>query len=224
MTEKTRKIKSDYLIESLSPKERIQFDKFIKSKLDCCGGKVLEYWQSKNNVSNEKQERIYARQTFSRKTVSDFVKILESFFAMKGFEKDLLSRKVYLARELRSRNVDKHFNSLLDEMQTYHSQKALKGYSYLYNLQRLYVEEYFLSSARNEFAKMHDISAKIYRTSEIILVQNKLFEYINEKLYSENSTEENRVLLRVKNAAEIVRNEREFYSKNLQNIYLKFLF
>lgn len=224
MTEKTRKIKSDLLIESLSPKEVIQFDKYIKSKLENSGDKVLSYWQSKFNASGSKRGKYSKKQYYSRKTISDFVKILESFIAKTGFEKDLLSRKVYLAKELRNRNVDKHFSFLIEELNSDSSQKTLKGYSYLYNLQRLYVEEYFLSSARNEETMMYNISRKIYNTTEIILVQNRLFEYINKKLYSEDNPDENYVLLKIDEAADFIRKDKLFFARNLQNIYMKFLF
>jgi len=226
MTAELRKIKSDCLLESLTPKEIKQFDKYIKSKLDKSGGGILKFWQSRCNALHNKDSNRYnnASDNFSRKTVSDFVKILESFIATKGYEMDLLSRKIYLAKELRNRNVDKYFTSLIDDVCSDNTVKYLKGYSYLSNLQRLYVEEYFLCNSRNEEEGMHNISVRILRNAEVVLVKSVFFECINRKLYSLVKTPPKDIVLSVKDAVRIVEKNTSGYSENYPNVYLDYLF
>lgn len=226
MTAEAKKIKSDFLLESLSPKELYQFDKYIKSKLDKSGGRILKFWQSKfNALQNKDSNRVNdAPRNFSRKIISDFVKILESFIAGKGYETDLLSQKIYLAKELRYRNVDKYFTSLIDDVCSNNVNKYLKGYSYMSNLQKLYVEEYFLCNSRNEENCMHNISAKILKNAEVVLVKSKLFEFINRKLYSPDSDTLKDEILSVGDAVRIVEKNTSTYSVNYPNVYLDYLF
>lgn len=223
MAVESRKIKSDYLIESLLPKELIQFDKYIKSKLENGGSKVLNYWYSKiTAIQNTKQQNA-PKQIFSRKVISDFVKILETFIARKGYEADLLSQKIYLAKELRSRSVDKHFTSLIDDVCLLNKGKYLKGYTYMLNLQRLYVEEYFLFNSRNEEEVMHDISIKMLKNAEAVLVKSVLFEFINKKLYSPDCDSIKDEILSFKNAMQIAEKSPLRYSENYPNVYLNYL-
>ncbi len=226
MTAEAKKIKSDFLLESLSPKELYQFDKYIKSKLDNCGGNILKFWQSKfNTILNKDSNRVNdAPCNFSRKIISDFVKILESFIAGKGYETDLLSQKIYLAKELRYRNVDKYFTSLIDDVCSNNVSKYLKGYSYMSNLQRLYVEEYFLCNSRSEEEGMYDISAKILKNAEVVLIKSKLFEFINRKLYTLDANPLKDEILSVGDAVRIVEKNASCYSVNYPNVYLDYLF
>ncbi|MFA7359509.1 MAG: hypothetical protein WC139_00585 [Candidatus Kapaibacterium sp.] len=226
MTAEARKIKSDFLLESLSPKEIEQFDKYIRSKNGKGGVRILKFWQSKfNTLRNESLNRHSdASGDFSRKTISDFVKILESFIATKGYEMDLLSQKIYLAKELRSRNVDKYFTSLIDDVCSDNSVKYLKGYSYMSNLQRLYVEEYFLCNSRSEEEGMYDISAKILKNAEVVLIKSKLFEFINRKLYTPDANPLKDEILSVGDAVRIVEKNASCYSVNYPNVYLDYLF
>lgn len=226
MTAEARKIKSDFLLESLSPKEIEQFDKYIKSKFDKSGGGILKFWKSTLNKLQNKSSnpRNDASDDFSRKTISDFVKILESFIARKGYEMDSLSQKVYLAKELRNRNVDKYFTSLIDDVCSDKLHKYIKGYSYMLNLQRLYVEEYFLCNSRNEEDGMHDISVKILKNAEVVLINSKLFEFINRKLYAPDVNLPKEEILSVEEAGRIVEKNASCYSVNYPNVYLDYLF
>lgn len=225
MSVSERKIKSDILLESLSSREIKQFDKFIKSKLDGSGGRILNFWRSKfNTLKNQSGVRPKnASQNYSRKTISDFVKILESFIAKKVYDKDLLIQKIYLAKELRSRNVDKYFETLIDDVCSVNSVKFLKGYSYMSNLQKLYVEEYLLCNSRNEESSMHDISVKILKNAEAVLIKSVLFEFVNRKLYSTDSKQLKDEILSADDAASIVEKNSAVYSMNYSNVYLDYL-
>ena len=76
MSASERKIKSDYLLECLTSKELEQFDKYIKSKLDGSGVRILNFWQVKFSTLRN-PDAIHPKVTFenfSRKTISDFVR------------------------------------------------------------------------------------------------------------------------------------------------------
>ena len=225
MSASERKIKSDYLLECLTSKELEQFDKYIKSKLDGSGVRILNFWQVKFSTLRN-PDAIHPKVTFenfSRKTISDFVKILETFIAKKGYDKDVLIQKVYLAKELRTRNVDKYFETLIDDVCLGNSLKNLKGYSYMSNLQKLYLEEYLLCDSRNEESSMHDISVKILKNAEAALIKSVLFEFINRKLYSSDANQMKDEILSPADAARIVEKNPGIYSLNYPNVHLDYL-
>jgi len=225
MNEKLRKSKADHLLEGLAYKEINKFNKFIINRLGDSGQHILKYWEFRLE-----QKRITGsflltgdKGEFSRKVISDFVKILEKFYATKGFEKDILSEKGYLVRELRDRHIYKLFNTLLDDTKKYHKSGVKKGYMNYISLFRLNLEEYFLYNSRNEGIKMYETSKDMSTISEIIYIQSKLLEFINKKLYGIENNGEADELNDAESIVKYVNKNADKLKSDYQSMYMMYL-
>ena len=225
MEENLRKSKSDNLLEGLTHKDIKKFNKFIINYLGGSGDNILKYWEYR--LAQKKLSGSFllddSKEKFSRKIVSDFVKILEKFYALKGFEKDSLGEKGYLIRELRDRQLYKLFNSLLDDTKQYHKSNVRKGYMNYINYLRLNLEEYFLYNSQNEDSSMFQASMNISSVSEIIHIQSILFEQINMKLYCLDCKLEKDELNNIKSIVDYIERKSELFQKEHQGVYVLYL-
>ena len=225
MNKKLRKSKADHLLEGLVYKEINKFNKFIINRLGDSGQHILKYWEFRLEQKKLTGSFILTdiKGDFSRKIISDFVKILEKFYANKGFEKDFLSEKGYLIRELRDRHIYKLFNSLLDDTKKYHKSSVKEGYMNYISLFRLNLEEYFLYNSRNEGPQMYKTSKNMSSISEIIYSQSKLLEYINKKLYGQEYDDETVELNDAESIVKYVLRNSDKLKSEYQSVYMMYL-
>ncbi|MCX6158192.1 MAG: hypothetical protein NTY74_09480 [Ignavibacteriae bacterium] len=225
MEENFRKSKADNLLEGLSYKDTKKFNKFIVDYLGGSGEHILKYWEYRHSqkVLSGSFELSDSKEKFSRKIISDFVKILEKFYALKAFEKDSLGEKGYLIRELRDRQLYKLFNSLLDDTKQYHQSNVRKGYMNYINYFRLNLEEYFLYNSQNEDLSMFKTSVNLSSVSEIIYIQSKLFEHINQKLYCFNCEVKKGELNSIDNILDYVNQNADYIRADHQGVYVLYL-
>lgn len=225
MEENLRKSKADNLLEGLAYKDIKKFNKFIINYLGGSGEHILKYWEYRHSqkVLSGSFELSDSKDKFSRKIISDFVKILEKFYALKAFEKDSLGEKGYLIRELRDRQLYKLFNSLLDDTKHFHQSNVRKGYMNYINYFRLNLEEYFLYNSQNEDLSMFTASVNLSSVSEIIYMQSKLFEYINQKLYCFNCDFKKNELNSIEIIADYVKSNSERIQTEHQGVYVLYL-
>lgn len=225
MDEKLRKSKADHLLDGLAYKDIKKFNKFIIHYLGGSGEHIYKYWEYRLSQKNLTGSfgLSDSKEKFSRKIISDFVKIIEKFYALKAFEKDSLGEKSYLIRELRDRQLYKLFNSLLDDTKQYHKSNVRKGYMNYINYFRLNLEEYFLYNSQNEDLSMFRTSVNLSSVSEIIYVQSKLFEYINQKLYCYECDFEKNELNSIDSIKDYVKKNSEMLSNEHQSVYILYL-
>lgn len=225
MEENLRKSKSDNLLEGLAHKDIKKFNKFIINFLGGSGDNILKYWEYR--LAQKKLTGTFllddSKEKYSRKIISDFVKILEKFYSLKGFEKDSLGEKGYLIRELRDRQLYKLFNSLLEDTKQFHKTNVRKGYMNYINYLRLNLEEYFLYNSQNEDDSMFQASMNISSVSEIIHIQSILFEHINMKLYCLNSKFVKDELNNIKDVIRYIENKSDFFKSEHQGVYVLYL-
>lgn len=225
MKENLRKSKADHLLAGLTNKDIKKFDKFIINLLGSSGATILKYWDYR--LSQKKLAGTFdspdGKGNFSRKIISDFVKILEKFYALKGFEKDSLTENSYLISELRDRQLYKLFNFLLDETKKLLKSDVRKGYTNYINHLKLNLEEYFLYNSQNEDLSMYETSVNMSSVSEILLVQSKLFEHINKKLYNDDDGINVDVLINIENVIEFVKRNLQMLQKEHQGVYALYL-
>jgi hypothetical protein len=225
MDENLRKSKADNLLDGLAYKDIKKFNKFIINYLGGSGEHILKYWEYRHSqkVLSGSFELSDSKEKFSRKIISDFVKILEKFYALKAFEKDSLGEKGYLIRELRDRQLYKLFNSLLDDTKHFHESNVRKGYMNYINYFRLNLEEYFLYNSQNEDVSMFKTSVNLSSVSEIIYIQSKLFEHINQKLYCFNCEIKKDELNSIDNVIAYIKNNSDKFQTEHQGVYVLFL-
>ncbi|MFZ4591320.1 MAG: hypothetical protein ACOYN6_10010 [Ignavibacteria bacterium] len=225
MDENLRKSKADHLLDGLAYKDIKKFNKFIVHHLGGSGEHIFKYWEYRLTQKNltGSFELSDSKEKFSRKIISDFVKILEKFYALKSFEKDSLSEKNHLIRELRDRQLYKLFNSLLDDTKQFHKSNVRKGYMNYINYFRLNLEEYFLYNSQNEDLSMFKTSVNLSAVSEIIYIQSKLFEYVNQKLYCYECDLEKKELNSIENIMDYVKKNSEIFRSEHQGVYVLYL-
>lgn len=223
--DKLHKSKADHLLDGLVHKEINKFNKFIINRLDGSGENILKYWEYR--LSQKKLTGSFVstadKGNFSRKVISDFVKIIEKFYALKGFEKDPLSEKAYLIRELRDRQLYKLFSSLLDETKQLHKTNVRKGYTNYLNILRLNLEDYFLFNSRNEDLEMFRTSINMSSTSEGMYIQSKFFEYINMKLYCFGCNVNKDELNSIESIVVYLRKNEDLFKTEYQSVYTLYL-
>jgi len=225
MKDNLHKSKADYLLNGLTYKETKKFNKFIINYLGGSGEHIYKYWEYR--LSQMKLTGSFlstgAKENFTRKIISDFVKILEKFYSLKGFEKDSLRENGYLISELRNRHLYKLFNSLLIETKQHHKLNVRKGYTNYLNLLSLNLEEYFLYNSRNEDLCMFQTSMNMSSTSEIIYIQSKLFERINQRLYCFDCSTKMEELNSIANVTDFVKRNSDMFKAEHQGVYLLYL-
>jgi hypothetical protein len=184
-----KKSKTDLLLEAIQPKEYVNFERYLVSKL----GKshnidYLSYWVWKKEEmrvmkkGNGESVKPF-KQKLTRKFFSDFNKHIEGYFVGVSVERDEQLRKIFMLTELRMRKADIAFNDFLKEVKGFNNNRVLKGFANNVLSLRAYFEEYMILNARNDEQGMANISADICKITEIVYFQNELFHYINLKLF-----------------------------------------
>ena len=120
--------------------------------------------------------------------------------------------------------MDKYFTVLLEELKSFHNTKSLKGHLNVMDLIHLYFEEYFLFNSYSDETKMYETSLTISSFAEIMLIQSKLFEYVNKRLYAFESKINYDELVSVADVVKNVKSNDSYYKQRHQNIYLMYLF
>ncbi len=226
-----KKYKTDFLIDGLSEKEIRNFEKYLRSRTGrqdflLFWESIAEVYKKKKNSAGFKEEAGASGliKKYDRKFLSDFNKILESFYVCNAVENDRQGYMIYLLREMRMRNLDKLFSDLLNDVKKYHKHKVLKGFVHNITLLRSYYEEYFISYAMNEEENLFKLSNQINDVSQNVLIQKIFFQNIIKKLYSSILVKpETELLVDYDTAKIFVESRIKYFRTKHENIYMLYL-
>ncbi|MFZ4590361.1 MAG: hypothetical protein ACOYN6_05150 [Ignavibacteria bacterium] len=223
MKNASKKSKTDYLLETIKPKEFMNFERYLVSKLGRSHNiDYFNYWVWKketmiSNRSSSPETNNRYNKTLSRKFLSDFNKLIEGYFIGVSVERDKQLINILMLNEMRKRNVDKLFGDYLKKAKDLNEEKLLKGLISNLTSLRYYFEEFILLNALNDEMGMVRVGGDICRMSEVVYFQNVLFNYINENLFAADTY---KPYLKVDVVLKKIKEESTEYKKNHHNVYL----
>lgn len=225
MTKSSKKSKTELLLEAIQPKEYMNFERYLSSKLGKCHLNYFDYWLwkkenmlevQKGNAENVKPYKY----TLTRKFLSDFNKLIEGYFTSVSIEHDEQLREILLLIEIRKRKVDKLTNYYLKKVKYFNKNRVLKGFDNNSISLKSYFEEYMFLNALNDEPGMVKITGNICEVSEIVYFQNELFNFINNKLFVGNAF---KPTLNVDTVIKKIENDTAFFEKKHENVYVFYL-
>lgn len=226
MKKPLKKSKTDLLLETIQPKEFMNFERYLVSKLGRHHNTdYFNYWiwKKENNFSyrngNPKNNTPY-KHTLSRKFLSDFNKLIEGYFMGVSVERDKQLKNILLLNEMRQRKVDKLFAAYLKKTKGPKKNKNIKGLISNITSLRFYFEEYILLNALSDEQGMVRVGGDICRISEVIYFQNVLFSFINTNLFVCDIF---KPCLKSDAILQSIKENSDYYEKNHLNVYLLYL-
>lgn len=226
MIDVLKKSKTDLLLETIQPKEFMNFERYLVSKLGRSHNyDYFGYWSWKkeqilNTAKGKPCDTKTYKKSLSRKFLSDFNKLIEGYFMGVSVERDEQLKNILLLNEMRKRKVDRLFSDYLKKANGLKKNRLLKGLISDLTSIRFNFEEYILLNALNDEQGMVNLTSEICYITEIVYFQNVLFNYINIKLFGSSTFEPclnfEVILQRIK------KNLPEF-EKNHKNVYVLYL-
>lgn len=226
MSNTLKKSKTDLLLETIQPKEFMNFERYLVSRL----GKshnldYYGYWSWKKDCiikthhGNSGEIKPY-RHSLSRKFLSDFNKLIEGYFIGVSVERDAQLKNILLLNEMHDRKVDKLFVDYLKKGKELDDNHLLIGLINNITSMRYQFEEYMMLNAMLDESGMVKIAGEICKTSEYVYFQNEMFNYINNKIYSGKAFEP---ALNFKIVLKKIEEDKEYFRKHYANIYILYM-
>ncbi|MCX6158130.1 MAG: hypothetical protein NTY74_09165 [Ignavibacteriae bacterium] len=226
MVNASKKSKTDLLLETIQPKEFMNFERYLVSKLGRSHNiDYYGYWSWKkeqilNSLKGKPVDYKPYEHTLSRKFLSDFNKLIEGYFMGVSVERDKQLQSILLLNEMRKRKVDKLFSDYLKKSKGLNKNKLLKGLISDITSLRFNFEEYILLNALNDEQGMVNLAGDICHITEIVYFQNVLFNFINIKLLGSSSFEP---CLNFEMILQRIEKDISDYEKNHKNVYVLYL-
>lgn len=218
-----KKLKSEELISSLTKNELKKFDNFITYCTICRGKDVYEYWKSIYSKRTNNIKPLSKNKKFSRKTLSDFNKIIEKFFIFTSLNEDNATKLLILSREYRKRNLRKYYQKIINEMKEIKRKTPLTNPKNRLTLLNLNFEKYLLYSGCDDYQNLYKIANEENKISEITTVYSKLFEYFN-RVYCRNLIDtEDESLIKIEDVIKYIEKNIENIKSNYPNIFALYL-